>query len=65
MTDDRLPPLSVLLFPTKLPKSSEHGVTRNILKLADSYSSDFIHSAGKDGALAPKHFLLGITIMAL
>ena len=43
ISDDRLPPPSVSLFLTNLLKSSKHGVTRNIRKLVESYSSDFIH----------------------
>ena len=65
MTDDRLRTPSVSLFLTKLLKSSKHSVTRNILKLVDSYSCDFIHSASKEEILTPKHLLLCITIMAL
>ena len=43
-------------------KFSEHRVTKNIRKLVDSYSSDFIHSVSKREVLAPKHFLLGISL---
>ena len=44
--------------------ASEHGVTRNIRKLVDSYSSDFIHLlvVGKGEVLMPEHFLLGISL---
>ena len=46
MSDDRLPPPSVSLFLKNFLKSSKH-ITRNIRKLVDSYSSDFIHSVSK------------------
>ena len=62
MSDDRLPPPSVSFFLTNLFKSSKHGVTRNIRKLVESYSSDFIHSVSKGEVLTPKHFLLGISL---
>ena len=62
MPDDRLPPPSVSLFLTSLLKSSKHGVTRNIRKLVDSYSSDFTHSVSKSEVLTPKHFSLGISL---
>ena len=56
MSDDRLPQPSVLLFLTKILKSSKHGVTRNIRTLVNPYSSDFIHSVSKGEVLA---FLIG------
>ena len=62
MSDDRLPPPSVSLFLTNLFKSSKHGVTRNIRKLVESYSPDFIYSVSKGEVLTPKHFLLGISL---
>ena len=62
MSDHRLPPPSVSLFLTNLLKSLKHGVTRNIRKLVELYSSDFIHSVSKGEVLTPKHFLLGISL---
>ena len=63
MSDDRLPQPSASLFLTNLLKSSNNGVTRNIRKLVESYSSDFIHSVSKGEVLTPKHFLLGISFL--
>ena len=62
MPDNRLPPPSVSLFLTSLLKSSKHGVTKNIWKLVDSCSSDFIDSVSKSEVLKPKHFSLGISL---
>ena len=62
LSDHRLPQPSVSLFLTNLLKSSKHGVTRNIRKLVESYSSDFIHSVSKGEVLTPKYFLLGISL---
>ena len=63
MSDDRLPQPSASLFLTNLLKSSNNGVTRNIRKLVESYSSDFIHSVSNGEVLTPKHFLLGISFL--
>ena len=62
MSNERLPPPSVSLFLTNLLKSSNRSVTKNIRKLVESYSSDFIHSVSKGEVLTPKHFLLGISL---
>ena len=65
MPDNRLPPPSVFLFLTSLLKSSKHGVTKNIWKLVDSCSSDFIDSVSKSEVLKPKHFSLGISLHSI
>ena len=43
-------------------KSAKHGITRNIRKLVESYSSDFIRSVSKGEVLTLKHFLFGISL---
>ena len=43
LSDERLPPPSVVLFLTTMLKSPKHAVTDRIRRLVKSYSADFVH----------------------
>ena len=62
MSNDRLPPPSVVLFLTDLLKSQMYGVTAKRKRLIDSYAYDLIHGATNGRIITPKHFLLGLSL---
>ena len=56
MKDERMPPLSVLLFLKHLSKHSKHTVSAKKMILIETYTSNFIHGVKNDEFLTPKTF---------
>ena len=57
MKNERMPPLSVILFLKKLLKHSKHRLLAKKMRLIEIYASDFIRGVRNDKVLTPKHFL--------
>ena len=65
MKNERMPPLSVILFLKKLLKHSKHRLLAKKMRLIEIYASDFIRGVRNDKVLTPKHFLLGLGLHSI
>ena len=65
MKNERMPPLSVILFLKKLSKHSKHTLLVKKMRLIETYASDFIRGVRNDKVLTPKHFLLSLGLHSI
>ena len=56
MKDERMPPLSVVLFLKNLLKNNKHTVSAKKMRLIETYASNFIHGVKNDEFLTSKTF---------